>query len=387
MIAPHGGQLVNKIPSDDRRSELEQSAGDLQKLQIGNRFVSDCEMIANGGFSPITGFMNKETVTTIIEKMELPNGTVWAIPIVLPVQEADATNINTGDSVALYDMQDRLIAIMQVDEKFNIDVDHYCQAIYKTTELEHPGVKVIKESGSVLLSGDIELANRPIRENIEQKYFLDPVDTRAEFEKNGWKTIVAFQTRNPIHRAHEYLLKCALESVDGLLIHPLVGETKEGDIPADVRMSCYETLIDKYFNSEKTMMSVLPAAMRYAGPREAVHHMIIRKNYGCTHIIIGRDHAGVGSYYGTYEAQELVDSVSDRLEIVPMKFEHSFYCNPCGNMASGKTCPHGNEDHVFLSGTKVREMLNEGQRPPKEFSRPEVADILIKWATKLVASE
>jgi len=387
MIAPHGGELINRLVAEERKSALEQEANNLYSIQIGNRFVSDCEMIAVGGFSPLTGFMTKAEVDSVVEEMKLPNGLVWGLPVVLPAKEEDFGQINVGDSIALKDAEDRLIAIMQVSEKFDVDLENYCQKVYKTTDAAHPGVNVIQEAGSSFLAGDIELINRPVRENIDTKYFLDPAQTRAEFEERGWNTVVAFQTRNPIHRAHEYLLKCALEPVGGLLVHPLVGETKSDDIPADVRMRCYEVLMDNYFNLEKTMISVLPAAMRYAGPREAIHHMIVRKNYGCTHLIIGRDHAGVGDYYGTYEAQELVDSVADDLGIVPIKFEHSFYCNKCENMGSSKTCPHPAEDHVFLSGTKVRAMLQEGQRPPKEFSRPEVADILIEWATSTAKVE
>ncbi len=381
MITAHGGTLVNKVADTSRKEELTEKAGQVYNLQIADRFASDCEMIAIGGFSPLTGFMDKQTAMSVINNMQLQDGTVWGIPILLQVNDSDNEKINTGDTIALIDSRKVLIAIMKVEEKFQLDIDNYCQKVYKTTDAAHPGVNAVKEAGNNYISGDIELVNRPVRENIEDKYFIDPADTRAAFEAKGWKTIVAFQTRNPIHRAHEYLLKCALESVDGLLIHPLVGETKPDDIPADVRMKCYEILMKDYFNLDKTMLSVLPMAMRYAGPREAVHHMIIRKNYGCTHIIIGRDHAGVGDYYGTYEAQEMVDSVKGKMEIVPMKFEHSFYCNKCENMCSAKTCPHPNEDHVFLSGTKVRAMLGEGQRPPKEFSRPEVADELIKWAT------
>jgi len=382
MIKPHGGRLINKVASGKRRKELEERANSICVLEIEDRYVSDCEMIAIGGFSPLSGFMNKKTAESVLNKMQLPNGLIWAIPIVLPIKKADNNNIRVGEDVALYDNKHNLIALMAVTETFTLDKDNFCKKIFKTAETAHPGVKALKESGNIFLAGDIELVNRPVREKIDKKYFLDPAQTREEFEKRGWKTVVAFQTRNPIHRAHEYLIKCAMESLDGALIHPIVGETKPDDIPADIRMRCYEVLIEEYFNKDRTMLSVLPMAMRYAGPREAVHHLIVRKNYGCTHIIIGRDHAGVGDYYGTYEAQELVDTVSDRLEIKPVKFEHSFYCTKCENMASSKTCPHSSRDHVHLSGTKVRSMLREGQRPPKEFSRPEVSDILINWAIK-----
>ncbi len=379
MITPHGGVLINRIAEGASRTELENKAKSLYKLQVEDRYTSDLLMIAIGGFSPLKGFMGKVDAEAVINKMELSNGLVWSIPILLPVKDSNA--ITVGQEIALTDSNNTVIAVMNVSEKFDLDLDNYTTKVYKTNDPAHPGVKAVLDGGNHFIAGDIELLNRPVGENVQEQYKLDPAMSRAEFEKRGWKTIVAFQTRNPIHRAHEYLLKCALESVDGLFIHPLVGETKSDDVPAMTRMDCYQVLMDNYFNLKNTMLGVLPAAMRYAGPKEAVMHMIIRKNYGCTHLIIGRDHAGVGNYYGTYEAQELVDTVADKLGIVPVKFEHTFYCKACGNMASTKTCPHTSEHHVMLSGTKVRDMLAASQRPPVEFSRPEVADILIAWAT------
>jgi len=338
-------------------------------------------MIANGGFSPLNGFMTSSDAEQVINNLQLANGEVWSIPVLLPLAPEYREQVKVGDEIALFDKNDRLISLMIIEETFSLDLENYFQKVYKTNDEAHPGVKAVKDGGDFFIGGElIRLVNRPLRESIAEKYFLDPAQTRKMFADKGWKSVVAFQTRNPIHRAHEYLIKCALESLDGALVHPLVGETKSDDIPADVRMECYEELIDNYFSQDKTALSVLPAAMRYAGPREAVHHMIIRKNYGCTHMIIGRDHAGVGNYYGTYEAQELVDTVAANLEIVPIKFEHSFYCTKCGNMASQKTCPHTSSEHLHLSGTKVRDMLRAGERPPVEFSRGEVADILIKWA-------
>lgn len=383
MIKPHGGTLINRIAKGKEKDELIKQAQKFYKINIQDRFVSDCEMIAIGGFSPLSGFMDKDTAISVIEKMELPGGTIWSIPILLPISKSDKSKIKNGDKVILEDKYDRIIAIIEVREKFTLDLENYCQKVFKTTEIAHPGVKAVKEAGNYFIAGDIKLINRPLREKIDKNYFKDPLQTRKEFEEKGWNSIVAFQTRNPIHRAHEYLIKCALEITDGALIHPLVGETKPDDVPANARMQCYETIIENYFNQEKTMLTVLPTAMRYAGPKEAIHHMIMRKNYGCTHMIIGRDHAGVGDYYGTYEAQELVDKVSDQLGIVALKFEHSFYCKKCENMATKKTCPHSADAHVFLSGTKVRKMLKEGEKPPKEFSRPEVAEVLLKWANKI----
>jgi sulfate adenylyltransferase len=383
MLKPHGGTLVNRIAKGKEKEELIKQTQKFYKINIQDRFVSDCEMIAIGGFSPLTGFMNKNTTISVIEKRELPGGTIWSIPILLPISKSDYVKIKNGDKVILQDKYNRIIAIIEVSEKFTLDLENYCQKVFKTIEIAHPGVKAAKEAGNYFLAGDIRLINRPLREKIAKNYFKDPLQTRKEFKEKGWNSIVAFQTRNPIHRAHEYLIKCALEITDGALIHPLVGETKPDDIPANVRMQCYETIIENYFNPEKTMLTVLPTAMRYAGPKEAIHHMIMRKNYGCTHMIIGRDHAGVGDYYGTYEAQELVDKVSEQLGIIALKFEHSFYCNRCENMATKKTCPHSADIHVFLSGTKVRKMLKEGEKPPKEFSRPEVAEVLLKWANKI----
>lgn len=383
MIKPHGGTLINRIAKGKEKEKLIKQAQKFYKINIQDRLVSDCEMIAIGGFSPLTGFMGKDTAISVIEKMKLPGGTIWSIPILLPISKSDKSKIKNGDKVILQDKYDRIIAIIEVSEKFTLDLENYCQKVFKTTEIAHPGVKAVKEAGNYFLAGDIKLINRPLREKIDKDYFKDPLQTRKEFKGKGWNSIIAFQTRNPIHRAHEYLIKCALEITDGALIHPLVGETKPDDIPANVRMQCYETIIENYFNQEKTMLTVLPTAMRYAGPKEAIHHMIMRKNYGCTHMIIGRDHAGVGDYYGTYEAQALVDKVSEQLGIIALKFEHSFYCKKCENMATKKTCPHSADAHVFLSGTKVRKMLKEGEKPPKEFSRPEVAEVLLKWANKI----
>jgi sulfate adenylyltransferase len=383
MLKPRGGTLINRVAKDKEKEELIKQTQKFYKINIQDRFVSDCEMIAIGGFSPLTGFMDKNTAISVIEKIKLPGGTIWSIPILLPISKSYHVKIKNGDKVILQDKYNRVIAIIEVSEKFTLDLENYCQKVFKTTEIAHPGVKAVKEAGKYFLAGDIKLINRPLREKIDKNYFKDPLQTRKEFKEKGWNSIVAFQTRNPIHRAHEYLIKCALEITDGALIHPLVGETKPDDIPVNVRMQCYETIIENYFNTEKTMLTVLPTAMRYAGPKEAIHHMIMRKNYGCTHMIIGRDHAGVGDYYGTYEAQVLVDKVSEQLGIVVLKFEHSFYCKKCENMATKKTCSHSADAHVFLSGTKVRKMLKDGEKPPKEFSRQEVAEVLLKWANKI----
>ncbi|HRH60048.1 MAG TPA: sulfate adenylyltransferase, partial [Chitinophagaceae bacterium] len=378
---PHGGTLVNRIATGDRKTELENKAKGLFQLTVEDRYGADVEMIAIGAFSPLTGFMGKADSEGAIENMQLANGLAWGIPILLPAG-AQYDNISVGSEIALLDKENRVLAIMSVDEKFELDLDNLAQKCFKTTEEAHPGVQAIKRGGNKFIAGPLEMVNRPLRhEAIDDKYFLDPSETRAEFAKRGWNTIVAFQTRNPIHRAHEYLIKCAQEIVDGALIHPIVGETKSDDIPAPTRMKCYEALISGYFNPANTMLSVLPTAMRYAGPREAINHTIIRKNYGCTHMIIGRDHAGVGSYYGTYDAQVIMDEMGPKIGMNILKFENTFWCVNTASMASSKTAPKDPE-MISLSGTKVREMLRAGVRPPSEFSRPEVADILIDWATE-----
>ena len=381
MNQPHGGTLVNRVVTGDRKVKLEDKAKSLYQLTIEDRYIADVEMIAIGAFSPLIGFMGKNDAESTIEKMELSSGLSWGIPILLPVNKDKFAELKQGEEITLLDKHGRTIAVMTVEEKFQLDLANLCQKCFKTTEDKHPGVKAILNGGDHFIAGPLEMLNRPLRnETIDEKYYRDPAETRAEFQKRNWKTIVAFQTRNPIHRAHEYLIKCAQEIVDGAMIHPIVGETKSDDIPAPVRMRCYEVLIENYFNSDNTMLSVLPTAMRYAGPREAINHTIIRKNYGCTHMIIGRDHAGVGSYYGTYEAQELMDKVADKIGMQILKFENTFWCVNTDSMASSKTAPKDREE-ISLSGTKVREMLRNGQRPPREFSRPEVADILIEWAT------
>jgi sulfate adenylyltransferase len=381
MNQPHGGTLVNRIATGDRKAELEAKAENLTTLMLEDRYGADIEMIAVGAFSPLTGFMGKADSESAIENMKLSNGLAWGIPILLPVGD-NYDKLSVGEEIALNDKEGRLLAIMTIDEKFELDLANLSQKCFGTTEDKHPGVAAVLRGGNKFIAGPLEMVNRPLRhEAIDNKYFLDPVQTRAEFAKRGWNTVVAFQTRNPIHRAHEYLIKCAQEIVDGALIHPIVGETKSDDIPAPVRMKCYEVLINNYFNEDNTKLSVLPTAMRYAGPREAINHTLIRKNYGCTHMIIGRDHAGVGNYYGTYDAQKIMEKVGPEMGMQILKFENTFWCKNTESMASTKTAPK-NPEIVSLSGTKVREMLANGQRPPSEFSRPLVADILIEWATK-----
>ncbi len=377
LIPPHGGELVNLVVSDARRAELEQAAAALPRIVLQDREQCDLELLAIGAMSPLTGFVGEADFHAICDKMRLANGVPWSMPITCSVDQATADKLDPGAPVALTDGQNRLLAVMTIEEKYAHDKQKEAEKAYGTTDEAHPGVAIVYGQGEVCLAGKLEVLTP--RHDVEfPQYRLTPAQTRAAFEERGWRRVVAFQTRNPIHRAHEFITKCALEIVDGLLIHPLVGETKAGDIPPDVRMKCYETLIANYYNPKHTMLAVWPAAMRYAGPREAILHALIRKNYGASHFIVGRDHAGVGSYYGTYDAQNIFDEFEPgELGVTPLKFEHAFWCKKSGAMASDKTTNSAKEDRVFLSGTKVREMLSRGERPPVEFTRPEIADILI----------
>ena len=377
-IAPHGGDLVDLLVPEDRREATRADADHLPKLVVNARELSDLEMLAVGALSPLKGFVGEADYVSVLETMHLSGGLAWAIPVTLSLTDDDVKRIGAGNSVALLSREGGdPIAVVDVAEVFKRDRQKEALGVYGTEDLEHPGVRALHDAGDFCLAGTVRALGLPEHDDF-LSYRLTPAQTRAAFAERGWRTVVGFQTRNPIHRAHEYLQKCALEIVDGLLVHPLVGATKGDDVPADVRMRCYEALFEGYYPKDRAMVSVFPAAMRYAGPREAIWHAICRKNYGCTHFIVGRDHAGVGSYYGTYDAQRIFEEFDPgELGITPLMFEHSFWCNACEGMASPKTCPHGEESRVSLSGTRVREMLRAGERPPIEFSRPEVADILI----------
>ena len=366
LIKPHGGELV------DRTGERPDDLDSLEVVTVTSRELSDLDMLASGALSPLDGFMGQDDYERVLDEMRLANGLPWALPVCLAVDDEPA-----GNRVALADEAGRKVAVLEVMEMYTYIKEAEADRCFRTTDEEHPGVARLYAQKDKYLAGRVtvfERAERPLPE-----LALDPAETRAQFAERGWKRVVGFQTRNPIHRAHEYLTKVALETVDGLLVHPLVGDTKGDDVPADVRIECYRVLLSDYYPSNRVLLAAFPAAMRYAGPREAIWHAICRKNYGCSHFIVGRDHAGVGSYYGTYDAQLIFDEFEPHeLDIEPMFFEHSFYCKTCGSMASAKTCPHDAEHHVFLSGTKVRELLANGEIPPTEFTRPEVAEVLIE---------
>jgi sulfate adenylyltransferase len=382
IIRPHGGVLVDRALRGEVREAVHERAERMVKVPLDAMGLSDLELIAIGALSPLTGFMRKPDYDHCVEEMRLTSGVVWSVPVTLAVEKACADRIQEGQEVALCE-GDAVLAVMEVAEKYPYDrqtKEWEAHQVYRTTEEAHPGVARVYRRGEVLLGGDIWLVDWPGAARAEfPELRHTPAQTRRMFARRGWRSVVGFQTRNPIHRAHEYIQKTALEIVDGLFLHPLVGETKDDDIPADVRIASYQAILRDYYPADRVILGVFPAAMRYAGPREAIFHAICRKNYGCTHFIVGRDHAGVGKYYGTYDAQSIFDEFpSEDIGIVPLRFEHTFYCKKCAGVVSVKTCPHGVEDRVFLSGTQVRQMLERGEMLPEEFTRPEVARVLLE---------
>jgi sulfate adenylyltransferase len=376
-IAPHGGTLVSRLASPEEARAWRARLSSLERLTLNAREVADLEMIAVGAFSPLTGFMRRADYERVVEEMRLASGLVWSIPVTLAVKRENAHRFRVGEDIGLYAPGGEPLAILHLAEKWEPDQRREARRVYQTEDEAHPGVLALYQMGPIYLGGEVTVLKLPGHRDFAA-YRLTPAQTRQAFAERGWKRIVAFQTRNPIHRAHEYIQKCALESVDGLLLHPLVGETKNDDIPAAVRMRCYEVILEHYYPRARTLLAVFGANMRYAGPREAIFHALARKNYGCTHFIVGRDHAGVGSYYGPYDAQKIFDDfLPEEIGIEPMFFEHTFYCRRCEGMASPKTCPHSEAEQVSLSGSKVRELLRSGTLPPREFTRPEVAEVLI----------
>jgi sulfate adenylyltransferase len=382
IVRPHGGILVSRVLRGEMKEAVRERAEQMVKIPLDPMGLSDLELIAVGAFSPLTGFMCKADYNRCVAEMRLTNGAVWSIPVTLAVNEDLAERIQEGQEAALCEGE-RVLAVMEVAEKYPYDravKEREAREVYRTAEEAHPGVAQLYRQGDVLLGGDIWLVDWPTAARAEfPELRHTPAQTRRMFARRGWRSVVGFQTRNPIHRAHEYIQKTALEIVDGLFLHPLVGETKEDDIPADVRIASYQAILRDYYPAERVLLGVFPAAMRYAGPREAIFHAIARKNYGCTHFIVGRDHAGVGKYYGTYDAQNIFDQFPpEDIGVVPFRFDHAFYCRKCGAVVSAKTCPHGKDDWVFLSGTQVREMLERGEMLPEEFTRPEVARVLLE---------
>lgn len=380
LVPPHGGKLLPLLVHGSEREKSLQEAKLLPKVRLNSREVSDLIMLAMGAFSPLEGFIGRKDYERVVAEMRLQNGLLWPIPITLSISNEEAEKIKEGQKIALLDSDsDEVMATMLVEEKYSYDKHREALQVFRTDDTEHPGVSSIYEQGEVYLGGPVNVFSEG---DYPQRFaeFARPAETRAIFTDKGWTTIAAFQTRNPLHRSHEYLTKIALEVCDGLLIHPIVGRLKGGDIPAEVRMQCYKVLLDSYYPKDRVILKVYPMEMRYSGPREAILHAIIRQNFGCSHLIIGRDHAGVGSYYGPFDAQMIFDELSPGdLYIQPLKLDSTFWCRKCGSMASPKTCPHGDEDHLLISGTKLREMLAQGDRPPEQFSRKEVIDILVKY--------
>lgn len=379
MIEPHGGTLVNRFVPSEEIEEKYKEAGGLPRIELNPRQLSDAYLIAEGALSPLEGFMDKGEYEGVLHHAHLPNNLPWTLPITLAISASEARSIKVGQQVALAGPNGDVVGVLQTKETYTYDKELEAGNIYRTTEEAHPGVGLLYQQEEVLLGGQISMFQQPKKEQPFSQYYLPPAETRLLFQERSWRSVAGFQTRNPIHRAHEYIQKCALEILDGLLVHPLVGETKSDDIPADIRMECYEVLLKGYYPEERVALAVLPAFMRYAGPKEAIFHAIVRKNYGCTHFIVGRDHAGVGNYYGPYDAQHIFSEFNpDELGITPLFFENSFYCQRCLGMATTKTCPHSPEHRIFLSGTQVRAILEKGDIPPGEFTRPEVAQVLMR---------
>lgn len=381
---PYGGKLINRILSEEEKNKV--LSEDLLKVRINNDLVTEVKNICNGVYSPLEGFMNHEDIDSVINDTRLSKGLFWTIPIVLDVDKLTASRINPGQTILLVNVVDHPIAVMTVEDKFNYDKEKFCKSVFGTNDLEHPGVKNVKKyMGEVFLGGKVDLIDDS--KDVFPELYFTPAMVRDAFERNGWKTIVAFQTRNPPHRGHEHLQKCALEVVDGLFINPVIGKKKDGDFKDDLIIRAYQIALEHYYPPHRVFLGILPYEMKYAGPKEAILHAIMRRNFGCTHFIVGRDHAGVGNYYGTYEAQEFLEKYANEIGMTPLKFDNAWYCKRCKAMVTDKTCNHSEEFHIKLSGTKVRAMVKDKLRPPEEFMRSEVADLIIDWDEPYVKND
>ena len=382
LVSPHGGKGLKPLLLDEKRAAEERKRAEaLPKLLVSSREKGDLVMLGIGGFTPLDGFMTHADWKGTCDELRLANGTFWPIPITLSTNRQAAAALQVGVEIALTDPDDgSILAVMKLAEKYEIDKSHECKTVFKTTDAEHPGVAMVMQQGEVNLAGPVSVLSDGGFKTRYGSLYMTPAQTREKFEKLGWSKVAAFQTRNPMHRSHEYLAKVAIEVCDGVLVHSLLGNLKAGDIPADVRTKAIAVLIDKYFRQDTVVQSGYPLDMRYAGPREALLHALFRQNYGCSHLLVGRDHAGVGSYYGTYDAQLIFDEIPrDALETQALKIDWTFWCYQCGGMASGRTCPHPDEERLLVSGTKLRKWLSEGSDVPAEFSRPEVLEILREY--------
>jgi sulfate adenylyltransferase len=380
---PYGGKLIQRILSKEQINQV--LSENLFRVKISNDLVTEVKNICNGVYSPLEGFMTQNEVNSVVENMRLPSGLIWSIPIILDVDKFTGSRIEVGQRILLVDVMDHAVAVMSVEDKFHYDKRKLCKSVFETDDLNHPGCQLIMETGDIVLGGKVDLIDNSVK-SFPELYF-SPKQTREAFERNGWKKIAAFQTRNPPHRAHEYLQKCALEITDGLFINPVIGKKKEGDFKDELIIRAYQKVLEFYYPPNRVFLGILPYEMKYAGPKEAILHAIMRRNFGCTHFIIGRDHAGVGNYYGTFEAQQFLDKYSGELGIIPLDFDNSFFCTKCQNMATAKTCSHSDEFRIAPSGTKVRAIVKDKVRPPETFMRPEVADVIMNWQDPYVKKE
>ncbi len=383
MAKPLGGKLVNRTLRGSERARALEASRALERVEISEAVASDVENIATGVFSPLEGFMTRGELESVLHSKRLPNDLPWTIPILLDVSKAEAERFSEGDNIVLCSDGDRL-AVMQVEEKFSFDSNELAEYTFGTTSSAHPGVAMIKDLGAVFLAGEVDLINGGHSRHFYDKYKLTPLETRVLFEEKRWKTVVGFQTRNPPHLGHEYVQKTALAFVDGVFINPVIGKKKKGDFRDEVILEAYNALMRNYYLKEAVVMAVLPFEMRYAGPREAIFHAIVRKNFGCTHFIVGRDHAGVGNFYGPYDAQAIFTEFPD-IGITPLFFKSFFHCKKCSAVTNEKACPHGERERISFSGTKIREMLADGLAPPRTLMRPEVAKVIMKYPQPFVA--